>query len=165
MALNWADYAIIITILLSIVISLVRGFVREAMSLASWILALWVGLTFSSTLATLLEAYIKTAPLRMVVAFFILFAITLILGAIINFVICQFVKKTGLSGTDRMLGMVFGLGRGVLLVALLLLVAQLSSLPNDTWWTTSVLISKFTGIVTWIQGFLPDTLTVNTGTT
>ena len=164
MALNWADYAIIITILLSIVISLVRGFVREAMSLASWILALWVGITFSPALASLLEAFIKPPPLRMVVAFFILFAITLILGAIINFVICQFVKKTGLSGTDRMLGMVFGLGRGVILVALLLLVGGLSSLDNDSWWTTSVLIPKFSGMVTWIQGFLPDTLTVR-GTT
>ena len=83
--LNWVDYAIIAFIVFSILISLVRGFVREAISLTSWILAFWVGFTFSTQMSGMLTAYIENDTVRIAAAFFILFAATLIIGALVNF--------------------------------------------------------------------------------
>src|SRR6056297_3543459 len=112
----WIDFLIIGIIAISAGISIVRGFMKEVLSLISWILAFWVALMFHSNLSTLLADYVSTPSIRLFLAFFILFAITLILGALVNHLICQVVEKTGLTGTDRSLGVVFGLLRGVAIV-------------------------------------------------
>ncbi len=83
---------------------------------------------------------------------------TLIACAIINYFITQLVDKTGLSGTDRMLGIVFGIARGVLLVAALLLVAHLTPMPQEDWWKESFLIPHFEPLEIWLNGFLPQTV-------
>ncbi len=162
-AFNWIDLAIIVVVAVSIVISLIRGFVREAISLATWILAIWIGLNYYGTVAEYLTRYIQHENVRTGVAFFILFVATLIIGAVINFVISQLVRKTGLSGTDRLIGMVFGFARGALVVSLLILVAGLSSLPQQPWWHASVLIPQFKPVAMWLEEFLPQTLTFNLG--
>lgn len=159
-AFNWADYAIIGFVAFSILISIVRGFVREALSLTTWIIAIWVGATYSSLLKVPLTPYIHSEMVRGGVAFFILFAITLIIGTIISFLITQIVRKTGLSGTDRMLGIVFGLARGALVVALMLLIGGLSTMPQTDWWKGSVLIPHFQPMAAWLHGFFPPTAVV-----
>lgn len=156
--LNWADYAIIGIIGLSVIISLVRGFVREALSLVMWGVAFWVALTFSEALASLLINIFHTPSLRMMAAFAILFVITLLLGALINYLIGQLVDKTGLSGTDRILGVVFGFARGTLLVTVLLMLARLTPLPQDPWWKDSMLIPHFYPIEVWLHGLLPQSV-------
>ncbi|MBS0358530.1 MAG: CvpA family protein [Proteobacteria bacterium] len=161
--LNWVDYAIIAFIVFSILISLVRGFVREAISLTSWVLAFWVGFTFSTQMSGMLTAYIENDTVRIAVAFFILFAVTLIIGALVNFLFFQLVEKTGLTGTDRMLGIIFGVARGILLVSLLILIAALSNLPDTKEWKDSVLIPKFKPIAVWLRDFFPDNLTFKWG--
>lgn len=153
--LNWADYIIIGIIVLSVLISLLRGFVREALSLVTWIAALWVSFTFYATLADLLAKKIHSDTTRVVVAFAILFVATLILGALFNYLIGQLVDKTGLSGTDRVLGVVFGLGRGVLLITVLLLLAKLTPLPDEQWWKSSMLIVQFKPVEIWLKDYLP----------
>ena len=153
---NWADYVIVGIILLSIVISLLRGFVREAISLVTWIAAVWVGIRFSPALAALFENHIHTPSLRLTISFAILFIGVLIVGGLINFIIGQFIDKTGLNGTDRLLGAIFGLGRGILVVALIILMAQFTVLSKDPWWAKSQMIPQFHGLVAWIQNFLPE---------
>jgi len=155
---TWVDFVIIGLVLFSTLISIVRGFVREALSLASWILAFWVAITFSGMIAGLLENYISNPQLRTGVAFFSLFALTLIIGAMINFLISQVVKRTGLSGTDRMLGMIFGMARGGLIVSLLLLLGSLSTFPQAPWWQNSATIPAFKPVSTWLKDFFPDNL-------
>src|SRR3990167_7214103 len=113
---NWADYSIIAVIVLSGLISLVRGFVREALSLVTWILAVWISITFATELSELFASQIQNTTLRYVVSFGLLFIMTLILGAMLNFLISQLIQKTGLSGTDRVLGVVFGIARCILLI-------------------------------------------------
>lgn len=155
-ALNWADLAIASIIVLSALISLMRGFVREAISLTTWIVAAWVAIRFYDLLANQLAAYIHTPSLQAVVAFAILFIATLIIGGLINVLFSRLVEQTGLSGTDRLLGLIFGIARGILLVAVLILLGSMMDLPQDPWWSASQLIPHFQGLVTWLQSFVPQ---------
>jgi len=157
----WVDYVIVGIIALSTVMSLVRGFVREALSLALWVLAFWVAFSFFRDLAVYLEPHIAVPSARLGAAFAILFLTTLILGALINFLIVQLVQKTGLSGTDRLLGMLFGATRGVLLVAIMVLLAGLTALPNDDWWKHSQLIPYFQQLALWLRNWLPEDIAQN----
>lgn len=153
--LNWADYSIIGIIAVSVLISFSRGFVREMFSLFTWIVAFWIGFKFSTQFSDLLSSYIKTPSIRVIAAFIILFVVTLILGSMLNFLITQLIVKTGLSGTDRMLGTIFGIARGVLLVSVILLMASLTAFAQDQWWRSSTLIPHFQWLIIWLKGFLP----------
>lgn len=153
--MNWVDFVLIGIISVSLLISLVRGFVREALSLAAWVLAFWVSWTFFRELAVHLEPWVSVPSLRLGLAFAVLLLVTLILGAMVNFLISQLVERTGLTGTDRLLGMFFGVARGVVLVAILVLLAGLTPIPNDPWWQESRLIPYFQELAVWLRGFLP----------
>ena len=149
------DYAIFAVIVLSAVISVVRGFVREALSLAGWVLAIWLALSFTQDLALLLEDYLPVPSARLAVAFFVLFFLTLLLTGLVNFLAGQLVDKTGLSGTDRALGVVFGIARGGVIVAILVLLAGFTALPRDIWWSESQVLHHFQELAVWLRGFLP----------
>lgn len=153
--MNWVDYLIIGIILISSGISVVRGFIKEVLSLISWIVAIWVAFMFFANLATLLTPYIETATLRLFIAFFVLFVVTLILGALVNHLISQLVEKTGLSGTDRALGVIFGILRGVAIVTILVLVAGVTPMPSDNWWQNSLLLQHFEDLAVWVKQLLP----------
>ncbi|MEE9358305.1 CvpA family protein [Candidatus Vondammii sp. HM_W22] len=150
----WVDYIILGIIGLSAVISLVRGFVREALSLAVWVLAFWVAWTFFRELAEQID-WFALPSVRLGVSFAILFITTLMLGALVNFLMGQLVNKTGLSGTDRLVGIFFGAARGVLLIAVLVLLAGLTPFPNDPWWHESRLIGYFQELALWLKELLP----------
>jgi membrane protein required for colicin V production len=94
---SWVDLIIIVVIVISALISLVRGFVKESISLASWILAGFIALRYFTPLADLLEPYIESPTIRTGVGFAILFVSSLIIGAIVNYMASQLVAKTGLS--------------------------------------------------------------------
>ncbi len=151
----WVDYLIIGIILLSSGISIIRGFIKEVLSLASWALSFWVALMFYPHVATLLADYIATPSIRLFAAFASLFLVTLILGALVNHLISQLVEKTGLTGTDRALGVIFGLVRGVAIVSLLVLLAGATPMPSDTWWQNSLLLEHFENLAVWLRDFLP----------
>jgi membrane protein required for colicin V production len=153
--MNWADTAILILIALSALISVLRGFVREALSLAGLAAAVWVGLRFGPELGVLLEPHIEVPSARGVAAFVILFVLVLIVGALINHLAGKLVQKSGLSGTDRMIGVLFGVGRGIAIVALLILAAGLTALPQDPWWRESRAIGHIEPVALWLRGLLP----------
>jgi membrane protein required for colicin V production len=152
----WVDYLIIGIILISSAISIVRGFIKEVLSVLSWALAFWVALMFHAHLATLLSEYVATPSIRLFTAFFALFVVTLILGALVNHLISQLVEKTGLTGTDRSLGVIFGLIRGLAIVTLLVLLAGATPMPTDSWWQNSLLLNYFEQIAIWARSFLPN---------
>lgn len=138
------DYIIIGIIAFSILVSLLRGFVREVLSLGSWVVAFIVASQFYPYLAAYLTQ-IESMYVRNGTAIAILFVLTLIVGAIVNYVISQLVDKTGLSGTDRVLGAAFGLVRG----ALLFFMDTFTNFEQTDWWKESQLIPHFGFIIEW----------------
>ncbi len=153
--MNWVDYSILAVIGISVLISIWRGFTKEALSLAGWIIAAWVSLTFADKLQGLLEPHIEVPSLRLIVAFAILFIATLFLAGFINYLAVQVIKKTGLSGTDRMVGIFFGVARGCVVVAVLVLAAGMTPVPQDPWWNQSQLMHYFQDMAIWLRQFLP----------
>ncbi len=157
MSLIWPDYIIIVIIAVSTVISLLRGFVRESLALAGWILAIWVSMMYMHQMAIFITPYINVPPsILSLISFMILFVITLILAALVTNLGANLVDKTGLSGTDRAIGMLFGIARGILIVGVLVLLAGFTMVPQDPWWKESVLISHFQQLAVQMKAFLPS---------
>ncbi|WP_282167734.1 CvpA family protein [Shewanella japonica] len=152
----WIDYAILIVIGLSTVISLIRGFAKEAMSLVVWFAAFFIASQFYQDLAVHLTQ-ISDEMMRNSAAIGILFITTLILGALVNYILGQLVSKTGLSGTDRVLGLCFGALRGALIVsAILFFLHTFTGAPNQDWWQDSVLRPQFAVVIEWFFDYLEN---------
>lgn len=150
--MNWADWVIIAILVVSSLISLKRGFIKEALSLANWVLAFFIAMAFRDVLAALISPYISTPSIRDMVAFATLFAATLIVGAMVNNLISELVRLTGLSGTDKTFGMLFGLLRGfVIVMAIILLVPLLIPIDQDGWWKESLLIPELMKLEAWCR--------------
>jgi len=152
----WIDFAIIGLVFVSLIIGLVRGLIKEAFSLVTWILGIWVGLSFSREFSGFLEQSISYPSARIAAAFAILFVMTLVLGGLISFLLGVLVNKTGLTGTDRFAGMIFGIVRGMVVVSILVMLAGLTPLPEDSWWKESKLIPPFQSLAVWLRDHVPS---------
>lgn len=122
--MNWLDWLILVIVVVSTLISLKRGFVKEALSLAAWIAAFLISTSFAARLSLKMTDFITNDAFRYAAAYVILFASTLILGAVINSMVARVVKASGLTGTDRALGTIFGFARGLVLVLVMVFVLQ-----------------------------------------
>lgn len=149
-SLNWADWFIFAILAISCVFGLKRGLVKEVLSIVSWVAALVIAVSFKSPMASLLEGSISSASLRDVVAFAVLFIFTLVVGALLGLIVRAFIKVSGISTFDRMLGFVFGFARGCIVVMLMLmLVPALISIDQDQWWADSRFIPGFLEFEDW----------------
>lgn len=147
--MEWFDLVLIAIIALSIIISLVRGFVREALSLGVWIAAFFVASQFYHELAAYFTR-MDDPMIRNGVAIAILFVVTLIAGAVIVHLISSLVENTGLTGTDRLLGGIFGALRGVLVVSAFLFFADaFTPIAQQSWWQQSSLVPHFSIYIQW----------------
>lgn len=154
--MNWADYAITGVILSSSVASIMRGFIKNFLSLISWVISIWVALVFHTSIATLLIDYITIRSIRLFMSFFTLFAVILILMVSINNLISRLVKNTILMEIDRSLGAIFGLFRGIAIVTILVLLAGITAIPSENWWQHSLLIRYFEHMAIWVKSFFPN---------
>lgn len=154
MAFTWVDWAIIAIIAVSSLISLKRGFVKEALSLVIWIVAGAVAWMFGGSLSQYLEPYIQTPSARVIAGCTILFVATLVVGAMFNFIVGELIRATGLSGTDRFLGMAFGAARGGLLVVVAVGLLSLGPVQQDPWWQESSLLPRFLLVADWSKNLV-----------
>lgn len=153
--LLWVDYVIVAIIAVSALMGLLRGFIKEAFALLLWMAAVWVATQYSRDVSVLLQATIDYPSARIAAAFAMLFFATLILGSLISFILSQLIEKTGLTGSDRLLGMLFGIVRGAVLVSLLVMLAGVTPLPEDPWWKKSLLIPPFQALALWLKAHMP----------
>ena len=154
--MGYADYVILGIVAISILVGAIRGFIKEVFSLAVWAAAFLVAFQYSGVLAMRLESHIDLPSARTSLAFVSLFLLVLLVGGLITFLIGKLVEKTGLSGTDRLLGGVFGSIRGLAVVLAIILVAGLTPVVQDPWWKQSKMIQSLLPLAEWSSQFLPD---------
>lgn len=153
------DYVIIAIITLSTLIGLWRGFVREALSLLVWVAAFWLSYALAGTFEPHLSSWISERSLRLVTAFVLLFLLVHVAGFVISRLITALFESVGLSGVNRLAGGGFGLVRGGLLIAALVLVAGMTPLTGEPLWRQSYMIGLFSEGLAWVQHYYPlDTL-------
>jgi membrane protein required for colicin V production len=153
--MNWADYVIIAIVVASALLGLIRGFVREAFSLATWIGAFVVAAIFVVPGARLIAPWVPGEQLQLVLAFAGLFALTLIFGLMLAHVAGSLVERSGLGSMDRGFGLFFGIVRGYVFVAVLVVLASFSQVPQQPWWQQSKLIPYAQPVAAWIAQHLP----------
>lgn len=153
--MNGTDYIILGVLTLSVLVGLWRGLISEVLALAIWIGAFWVAWMLGPAAAARLEHVIALPSARYIVGYGLCFVVVLIIGALLRFAIRKLVEGTGLSGTDRLLGMLFGFARGVLLVSLLVFLVGFTAFTRDPWWRQSVLLPRFQHIAAWLSQQVP----------
>jgi membrane protein required for colicin V production len=138
--MNVTDYLVIAAVIISAIVGAMRGFLREAVALATWLLALFIAWHFSDLIEPHLGGLLSGSYVKPWAARVIIVVLILLVGAAIGAVISHFVRLSIFSGMDRFLGLVFGLLRGVVLLGVFVILGQLLRLDGEKWWTRSLLI-------------------------
>ena len=149
------DYAVLTVISVSVFLSVMRGFVREVMALAGWIGAFLAAVMLTGTVSDWIAPSIADERLRALTAFAGVFFATLLAAGMLALAFSRLVKKAGLGLEDRVLGGVFGLARGLLIVVLLVLVAGVTKLPKQPAWNNALLSPPLEALAGEIRPWLP----------
>lgn len=155
--MNWIDYSILGVLGLSVLVGLWRGLVSEVLALVIWVAAFWVAWLLGPTLSARLTV-ITLPTLRVAAGYALCFVLVLVLGAILRHIVHRLLVSTGLSGTDRLLGMVFGFARGALLVCVLVFLCQFTSFTRDPLWRQSLLLPPFQRATIWLGQQVPPSV-------
>jgi membrane protein required for colicin V production len=153
--MNNADYLIIAVLAISVLFGLWRGFVAEVLSLVCWIAAFWVAWMFGDAVAAWYGQWLQHPAARVIAGYLSCFLGVLIAGALVGWVLRKLIRGSGLSGVDRMLGMLFGFARGVLLVIAVVLVLDFTPAAGAAWWQHSQLLPGFSEGAGWLSANLP----------
>ncbi|GLQ30930.1 CvpA family protein [Litoribrevibacter albus] len=149
--MNWLDIVIISVIVVSALISLKRGFVKELLSLITWVAAILIARIYAYDFSHYLSDFANNGKSALVLAFFVLFIGTLVVGSLINFIVSQFVHAVGLSMMDRFLGMAFGVIRGALIVVVGIGLMSLTAFTDGPAWQSSVIVPHFAQVEEWTK--------------
>ncbi len=154
--MNITDYLVIAAIIISAVVGSLRGFLREAIALVTWIIALFVAWHFSDLIAPHLGGLLSPSPIATWAARVIIVALLLLLGAGIGVTAAHFVRLSIFSGMDRFLGFVFGVFRGFVLLGVFVILAQVLRLDGERWWRQSVLMPYGESIANGLRAVIGD---------
>lgn len=164
--ITWIDVAICVVFVVSIGLALMRGFVREVVSIAAWVAAFILAITQATSVAAMLPDALDSASfsldgteygtnIRGILAFILIFFAVLIIGAIVNKLLAQVTQTEMLKGIDKMLGVIFGFIRAsVVVIVLVMLSRSFTQLPDSEAWQASILIQPFENLSTWVLGEL-----------
>jgi membrane protein required for colicin V production len=152
----WIDVVILLIIAVSVIFSVIRGFARDAISLAAWVLAFVIALALAEKFASILPGSIEDPKVRLGISITVLFVATLIMGMLANFLLAGFVNMTKMSNLDRSLGALFGFVRGVIVVCAMVVLGAFISLNETGWWRESKLIPLHVWVIHHTAPVLPD---------
>jgi membrane protein required for colicin V production len=156
--LTYFDYAVIAIVGLSVVVSMMRGAMKEMLAILGWIAAFYVAKAYSPLLATFLPEGIPTEALKTLIAFIILLIAVLFLNGLLTMAVSGVISKVGLGWINRFLGMLFGFAKGLLISCVLVLLAGLTSLPKEQMWTDAVLSEPLEMLVKSALPWLPESV-------
>ena len=152
------DYIILLIIGISIVVSMMRGAVREVLAIAGWLVAFYVAKTYATQLIPLLPAGIPNESLKVLAAFVILFLGVLLISSLLCIALSGILKKIGLNWLNRGIGAVLGFARGLLIVCVLVFLAGLTSFPKDARWTNAMFSAPLEALVRAMLPLVPQTV-------
>lgn len=156
--LTWADIVLLAILGISALIGIWRGLVAEVMSLLVWVAAFWLAFAFGPDVAQMFEPHVDAPTARWFLGYATVFVLALVVGGLLNWLLGRLVKGTGLSGTDRLLGLCFGLLRGAAVACALVLVAGFTPMPQEQVWQQSQLVPGFVRGAEWMRDWLPEAL-------
>jgi membrane protein required for colicin V production len=156
--MNALDWAIVGVTAISVLLGVWRGFVREVLSLAGWIVGIWLAIRFAPALGRGLPAEVALVEVRIAVAAVAIVVGALVVAAILAWLIGKLMSAVRLSGTDRLLGAVFGLLRAALILLLLVLFAGRTALASQPLWRESQLLPHVEAAVRLAAPLLPPAL-------
>lgn len=152
------DYVVIAVVAISLLLGLWRGVIGEVIALLAWGLGLFAAFQYGETVAVTVFTGIGDPALRLAAACVSLFVAVLVAMALIRMLIGKMVKALGLTLSDRLLGMVFGLARGALISLVLVALGGMTAAPTHPWWQLSMLAAPLETAVMAIKPMLPDDL-------
>jgi membrane protein required for colicin V production len=138
--MNWVDYLLIVLLVFSCAAGLMRGLLREIISLVTWVAGVWLAWTFSDWLEPNLGGALAGAAVRPWAARVLIFVAVLLIGTAIGAIVTHYVRLSLFSGVDRLLGLVFGLLRGAVVIGLLAILCHAVRLDGEGWYRRSVLV-------------------------
>lgn len=153
------DYVVLGIVGVSVLLSLLRGVVREVLGLASWVVAVLVARAYAVDISVMLPTSIPNQGLRMVAAFAMVFLGILLIASLLAIAVSELFKQVGLGWLDRGLGGLFGFARGLLIVGVLVLLGGMTSLPQDVRWRNAMFSAPLEAMVMSIKPWLPQEMT------
>lgn len=156
--MNVADITILTICGLSMLVSLFRGFIREVFSLLVWFAAVYAALMAANPLSEQMQPWIELPSVRLIIAFVGVFVLVLVVGGLINYLLGKLVASTGLSGTDRLVGALFGAVRGLAIVLVAVIIARMTPFPGDPWWQESQLLPQFERLAVMAVSHFPESM-------
>jgi membrane protein required for colicin V production len=150
------DIIILVAIIVSVVVGMVRGFVKEAISIAALLLAIWAAIYFGPAVGVAMAGWLDSEELQMWFGRIFLFAVIRSIGGVLSWGLSKLVRLSILSGMDRFLGSLFGVCRGLLLIAVAIILGQYAGFSNDPWWQGSMLIPHLEVVADWIKEMAPQ---------
>ncbi len=153
--MTWFDYTVIAIAGLSMLLGWWRGLVYEVLSLLGWVVAYLAARMFAADLAPLMPVSLGAEAIKTTVAFVLLFIVTLIASSIVTWLLSKFVKWVGLGWLDGLLGALFGVVRGMLVIVALVLLAGLTDLPKEPAWRDAWLSKPLEKIAVAARQWLP----------
>jgi membrane protein required for colicin V production len=134
------DYVLLGMLLVSGLVGVIRGLIREALSLIIWVTALWCAARFGPQAARLFARLLDDSLWQLWAGRLALFVGVLFAGSIVAWIVTYFVRRSVITGTDRVLGMLFGIARGAVLAGILVLALDLGGFAAESWWRESKLL-------------------------
>jgi len=152
--MNAADYLIVGVLLASMLLGMLRGFVREAVGLLAWLGGLWLAWRYAPQLEPLLGGMVGQPPVSLWTARALILLGVLVIGWLIAGVLGYFLRHSALSVlVDRVLGPVFGTVRGAVVIAVFVMLGEFVELNRVDWWKRSQLLPYASELAGWIQSF------------
>ena len=149
------DFVLLAILVASVVLGLIRGLVKEVLSLAAYGLAFLAAIWWGPVVNDRLEPWISQPFLRMGAAYVGVFVVVLLTIGLFNMTLTAMIRATGLTPADHGLGAVFGLLRGVLFVLLLVIVAGYTPLPHEPWWKNAMFSGRVVAAIQQIKLRVP----------